>query len=370
MSRRVSLSSLLPAGAIGLLLALLLTLTWNGGGPAVAQEGEATAPARPSGLQASTTPGSLDVSVDWDDVEGADSYLVRWREAGPGNALNEGVTVNSSNADITLSHYGEWVVRVEACNGTVCGLGAARRIAVEAAPEPTPEPTAEPTPEPTAEPTPELPTRPVGLQVSAEAGSLDVSVEWDDVEGATSYLVRWREAGPGNLLNEGVEAGSSDAAITVAASGGWVVRVEACNNAGCGPGASKKVAIVPPSPGSLQLSDVGELGISASWDGVAGADEYRCVGASTRGGGPRRRRGHGYGHQRGHHGIGGGPVGSAGGGLQRGWLRAWGQRRGQRGSASHAHAGSHAHACASSRQTRGFACSHRTRFAGRGGGLG
>ena len=96
-----------------------------------------TAPGRPTGLQVAAQPGSLDVSADWDDVDGAASYLVRWRKAGPGNELNEGVEVESSNADITVSGYGDWVVRVEACNDTGCGHPVARRLTVEdAAPQP------------------------------------------------------------------------------------------------------------------------------------------------------------------------------------------------------------------------------------------
>lgn len=41
------------------------------------------APARPTGLQVRTQQGWLEVSLDWDDVDGADSYRVRWQQAGP-----------------------------------------------------------------------------------------------------------------------------------------------------------------------------------------------------------------------------------------------------------------------------------------------
>ena len=71
------------------------------------------------------------MSLDWDDVDGATHYLVRWRVAGPGNTLNAGVQVQSSDAGITVDDYGEWVVRVEACNDAGCGSPGTSRFEVE-----------------------------------------------------------------------------------------------------------------------------------------------------------------------------------------------------------------------------------------------
>ena len=71
--------------------------------------------------------------MDWDDVPGASNYLVRWRVAGPGNSLNTGEQAQSSNADITVDAYGEWVVRVQACNSAGCGSPNTLRFAVEVA---------------------------------------------------------------------------------------------------------------------------------------------------------------------------------------------------------------------------------------------
>ena len=98
----------------------------------------ATPPAKPSGLTATPTAGSLDVAVDWDDVEGATDYLVRWRLHGPGQDLNDGVTPTTSDTQITVADYGKWVVRVEACNDAGCGPGAAQAVEVTQ-PEPVPQ---------------------------------------------------------------------------------------------------------------------------------------------------------------------------------------------------------------------------------------
>ena len=239
---------------------------------------EVSVPARPAGLQVVTESGSHDVSVDWDDVEGASYYLVRWRPVASGGKLNEGVQVQSSDADVTVVDSGEWVVRVEACNSAGCGDPATRRFEVEPASGSGPEPDPEPTPDPEAS----VPARPAGLEVDTAPGSLDVSVDWDDVEGASHYLVRWRVLVPGNRLNDGEEVQSSDAGIALAGFGQWVVRVQACNDAGCGDPTARQFEVEPAtnseparSPGGLQVVTVpGSLKVSVDWDDVGGTTHY------------------------------------------------------------------------------------------------
>ena len=125
---------LLSLGALCIVLVAAAAVISSGAGPAGADDGQKV-PARPTGLQVAPAQGSLDVAVDWDDVDGATSYLVRWRVAGPGNELNEGVTPGSSSADITVADFGEWVVRVEACNDAGCGDHAALKFSVEPLPD-------------------------------------------------------------------------------------------------------------------------------------------------------------------------------------------------------------------------------------------
>ena len=108
-------------------LALLLALAWYAASPAGAQDGEDRLPA-PAALQVAAERGSLDVALDWDDVDGAGSYWVRWRVSGPGKKLNDGVHVQSSDAVITVRRYGEWVVRVQACNDAGCGAPSRKEV--------------------------------------------------------------------------------------------------------------------------------------------------------------------------------------------------------------------------------------------------
>ena len=155
---------------------------------------------------------------------------------------------------------------------------------------PTPEPTATPIPEPTATPTPEpsvpIPAKPAGLSVSAVPGSPEVSVDWDDVPGASYYWVRWRVTGSGNELNEGVAVLPSEAVIAVSGYGEWVARVQACNDSGCGAPAVSKFTVEPeptatPTPAALRLGPALDgdgklrpLTVVANWDPVPDAASH------------------------------------------------------------------------------------------------
>ena len=76
---------------IALLIAAGLTLI----GQAGADDGDSLP--TPTQLRASTERGSLDVALDWNDVDGAAVLpSVRWRVAEPGNKLNDGINVQSS----------------------------------------------------------------------------------------------------------------------------------------------------------------------------------------------------------------------------------------------------------------------------------
>ncbi|MCY4415902.1 MAG: fibronectin type III domain-containing protein, partial [Chloroflexi bacterium] len=112
---------LFVGGALALLVgaALITALLWSGGPASAQDDGDTEVPARPTGLRVATEPSSLDVSADWDDVAGADDYLVRWRPKD--GQLNDGVRVTSSSAAVTVADYGRWVMRVRACNDAGCG---------------------------------------------------------------------------------------------------------------------------------------------------------------------------------------------------------------------------------------------------------
>ena len=71
--------------------------------------------------------------MDWDAVNHADYYLIRWRSAN-GGKLNAGMETESTNAVIAVADYGQWVVRLEACNDSGCGDPLAKKFRVKSGP--------------------------------------------------------------------------------------------------------------------------------------------------------------------------------------------------------------------------------------------
>ena len=127
---------LLVVFTLALVPTAVMSVVLMGTGAAGAQDDGAGPPAEPSGLSVSIEAGSLDASVDWNDVEGPTPNWVRWRSLGDGGDLNDGVKVETSEATITVADYGTWVVRVQACNDSGSGEHAAQGFTVEAAPVP------------------------------------------------------------------------------------------------------------------------------------------------------------------------------------------------------------------------------------------
>ena len=171
--------------ALAMVLAVVLAAVWASSAPVTAHAQSESLP-EPANVTVDTTDGSLTVTVSWDNVPGADSYRVRVRASGSGNQFGEATTVqpaqgNRSEVNVTVEDYGNWIVRVEACDtNDRCGQGRAEAFSVAPAPITAP-----------------VPGKPDGLEVSTEAGSLRVSVDWDDVTDADHYVVRWRTQGAG-----------------------------------------------------------------------------------------------------------------------------------------------------------------------------
>ena len=65
--------------------------------------------------------GELELTAAWDAVEGAKSYRLRWRQDGGDFRPGDAITVTDAGATITLSRYGQWEVRLQACSDAGCG---------------------------------------------------------------------------------------------------------------------------------------------------------------------------------------------------------------------------------------------------------
>ena len=175
-------------------------------------------PPTPQNLSISAGQGDRDFNATWNEVEGATSYNLSWREIEgdfePGNA----VAVTSASASFTVPSYGRWQVRLEACNAAGCGREATTTIDM-------------------------TPARPQNLVVTSTTGSLSVNATWTAADGATSYRLLWRLPSSDFESGNEVTATGTSATITLSDYGQWVIRLEGCNAAGCGPGASKTILI-------------------------------------------------------------------------------------------------------------------------------
>ena len=180
-------------------------------------------PARPTGLVVTVATGSRDVSVDWDDVEGATDYLVRWRRHGPGQQLNDGVRPTASDARITVADYGRWVVQVKACNDAGCSEQVSSQFEVTASPT----------------------GAPANLELAASLTSLDVTATWDAAEGATHYRLGWRSVDGSGQTGGSTDVQSARATVTVAGSGWWDFHLTACDGDGCGDPVVRRVDVAP-----------------------------------------------------------------------------------------------------------------------------
>ena len=215
-------------------------------------------PGRASNFALSATPGSLDISATWDAVDGATSYNLRWRESGGSFEAGNAATVTGTSAAITASGHGSWEVRVRGCNAAGCGPEVERAVTLVAPPG-------------------EL----SNFTVSAEAGSLDILATWDALDGASSYNLRWRESGGSFEAGNAVTVTDAIRVVTVSSYSSWEVRVQGCNDAGCGAEASRTVDVVRELRSSLAAQDAGgndrSRTITANWDPVPGASSYTLL---------------------------------------------------------------------------------------------
>ena len=215
-------------------------------------------PGEPQNFVLSAGAGSLDISATWDALDGATSYNLRWRQSGGEFEAANAITATAANtsATITVSNYGEWEVRLQACNDVGCGPEAEQTVTLAA-----------------------KPGEPQNFSTEAVQGRLDILARWQSVAGATSYKLRWRLADGEFDADDAFTVSGDPAVITVSENGRWEVRLQACNDAGCGPEASRTVDVVE----ELQLNlaqardaegNVRPGSITAAWESVPGASAY------------------------------------------------------------------------------------------------
>ena len=164
---------------------------------AATAEPEASVPVAPANFAVSSTVGTLDIAATWDALEGATSYRLRWRQAGGEFEPDDEITVTDTEATITVSSYGQWEIRLQACNDAGCGPEASRTAGVAGMAGLRMEPA-----------------------VDAEGRALPrtITATWDPVPDAASYKLSWWRAGS-NAQAQGRTAEGSSGASDQGANG-------------------------------------------------------------------------------------------------------------------------------------------------------
>ena len=151
-------------------------------------------PGEPQNFALDAEPGRKALLATWDPATDANSYKLRWRETGGEFEADNAVTVSDAIWAITVSDYGRWEMRLQACNAAGCGPEASRTADVVQAASLRLE---------------------RAVDAAGKVRPRTITANWDPVEDAASYTLRWRRIGADSQAQAQLE----DARQTRAASG-------------------------------------------------------------------------------------------------------------------------------------------------------
>lgn len=191
--------------------------------------------------------------VGWGTASSATAYTLQ--ESANGGAWTDVYSGPATSKSFSSKDAGSYEYQVQACNGAGCGPASTSGTVTVIYP-------------PTGVPV---------LTAPSVSTSSTYSVSWTTVSGASEYRVEE------NFNSAGwVQVGSTSmASLTLSgkAYGGYVYRVLACNEAGCGgysATASTSVILIPTVAPVLTLASSSTSGTyTVSWASIGGAVEYR-----------------------------------------------------------------------------------------------
>jgi fibronectin type 3 domain-containing protein len=238
----------------------------SGGGTKGNSGGGATAPAAPSGLQA--TAGNAKVSLTWTASTGATGYDVKRATVSGGPYTQIATASTNSYTDTGLTNGTAYDYVVSAFNSAGQSANSAQASATPTAP---------------AAP----PAAPTGL--NATAGNAQVSLTWSASSSATSYHVKrsTTSGGPYTQVSAPTSANFTDTGLTNGVAYFYVV--SALNSAGESANSSQASAtpaapLAPPATPTGLNATAGNAQVSLTWTASTGATSYHVKRSTTSGG--------------------------------------------------------------------------------------
>ena len=223
------------------------------------------APAAPTGLAASGTPASIELS--WNTVASASLYQVK-RSTSPGGPFtyvgqSAGTTFSDSSVENHLTYY-----------YTVTALNSFSESAASAPVSAAPTLIAPPAP----------------IDLTATAGDAQIALSWSAVGSATGYIVKRASVSGGPYLTVASPAGTSFTDTGLTNGSPYFYIVLATNSAGSSSPSAEASAtpvsgipVAPVAPTSL-VATPGSLYITLTWSAVPTATSYQIKRSTTSGG--------------------------------------------------------------------------------------
>ena len=202
-------------------------------------------PGPPQNFDLSATPGSsLDVSATWDALDGATSYKLRWKLDGGDFEPDDETTMTETEADITVSGHGRWVVALQGCNDSGCGPEAEATVDVE-------------------------PFRFDVSQALDDAGNprpRTFNADWSPVPNAIAYGLSWRRLAEGDSPSQAQNDGGASKKSEIPGASG---------NSNGGPGANNQGEnrlTIPGDRTTAQFTVTGDGRFEVTFDAVFSQD--------------------------------------------------------------------------------------------------
>ena len=89
-----------------------------------------------------------------------------------------------------------------------------------------------------------VPGKPTNLVLAVNPGTTKLFADWDPITKSTSYQVRWRLRRQSFAADANQTSPESDAEIDLPSQGNWIIRVQACNDHGCGEPATSSTDVI------------------------------------------------------------------------------------------------------------------------------